>query len=127
MNKNIKERDEILFGEYKPDAYRYGGIRYFSRLDVSTLKRLIDANYIELDECQNYSPTTEDFCNFMETHPEFTDHGYAISDKRDDYRITIEGIESDEKCKDPETVEEFIALCRFADEFNLNTPYAWWD
>ena len=127
LNTNIKERDTILFGEYDPSAYKYGGIRHFEYLDYPTLQKLVDKKFIDPEGCQNYSPSTGDFLAFMEAHPEFTAHGYAIGLNRDDYRITIEGIESDEIFSDVGTLEEFVGLCRFADYFCLNPPYAWWD
>ena len=126
MNKNIKERDKIIFGKYEPDAYKYGGIHHFNGLDHYRLQKLIDKDFIDPEECQNYSPSTEEFLDFMKDHPEFTAHGYAVSIDRDDYRVTLEGIESDERM-DYETMVDFVELCRLADDFCLDTPYAWWD
>lgn len=128
MNKDFNKRDEILFGVYNKDAYKYGGIRHFENLDADTLKQLLDEGFIEPEEVQNYSPTTMEFYEFISAHPNFTAHGYAVSPNRDDYRITLEGIECHESC-DAKTMREFIELCRFADELSMNDEYmyAWWD
>ena len=128
MNKDFNKRDEILFGGYSEDAYKYGGIRHFEYLDVDTLKQLIDEGFIDPEECQNDSPTTMEFYEFMKKYPDFTAHGYAVSPVRSDYRITLEGIE----CSEPytnETLRDFVELCRFADEFCVNQSYAyaWYD
>ncbi len=128
LNDNVERRDEILFGTaYSADRYRLGGACHFNRLGIDRLRTLVDEEFIDLDECQNYSPSTGDFLEFMTIHPEFTAHGYAISPDRDDYRVTIEGIESDREIEDYAVLEEFVDLCRFADEFCINPPYAWWD
>lgn len=126
MNKNVKRRDKILFGSADVD-YKFGGIEHFRGIDCDTLEQLLEEDFIDPEECQNCSPSTEEFFEFMKRHPEFTAHGYAVSPKRSDYRITIEGIESDEDCNNQEVLEDFIGLCRFADEFCIHPPYAWWD
>lgn len=128
MNKDFNKRDEILFGVYNKDAYKYGGIRHFKNLDVDALKHLLDEGFIDPEEAQNDSPTTMEFYEFISAHPNFTAHGYAVSPDRDDYRITLEGIECYEPC-DVKTIRDFIELCRFADELSVNDEcmYAWWD
>ena len=128
MNKDFNKRDEILFGVYNKDAYKYGGIRHFKNLDVDALKHLLDEGFIDPEEAQNDSPTTMEFYEFISAHPNFTAHGYAVSPDRDDYRITLEGIECYESC-DTKTIRDFIELCRFADELSVNDGcmYAWWD
>ena len=130
MNKNIKERDEIIFGTYDKDTYM-GGARHFRYMNVDTLKKLINKGYIELDECQNCSPSTREFFDFMQEYPAFTAHGYAIIDTRDDYRVTIEGIECDrldDVTSNIEALKDFVRLARFANEFDIDDGfYCWWD
>lgn len=128
MNKeNVNERDMILFGEpYDKAKYQYGGVRHFSELTAEELKELVDKDFIDLEECQNCSPTTQDFMEFLEEHPEFTAHGYAVSPERSDYRITLEGIKSEVE-PDMDILEAFIEFCRFADDFSIHPLYAWWD
>jgi len=50
--------------------------------------------------------------------------------ERDDYRVTIEGLECNEHC-DEETVKKFKRFCKNADDksINLKKPYfySWWD
>lgn len=126
MNKDVNKRDMILFGEeYNKDEY-IGGARRFSDITLENLKRLVDEDFISLYEAQNSSPTTEEFIDFMESHPGFTVFGYAISPERCDYRITIEGIQSNEM-PDEETLIDFVSNFRWADEFEYDPPYAWWD
>ena len=127
LNRDIKTRDEVLFGKYNPDRYHFGGIARFEGLDVETLKWLLEHNFADPDETQNDSPTIEEFLDFMERHPEFTAHGYAVTDKRDDYRISIEGVETNETPADRETIFDFMGWFRFADELQLDPPYCWYD
>lgn len=131
MNDNYKERDRILFGEYDPDKY-LGGIRRFQNIDVQTLNTLVAHNYIELSECQNDSPSTEEFLEYAKAHPDIRFCGYAVSPDRDDYRITIEEVY--QTLDGIDEILEFVRYFRFADEFTIdecaNGLYeadAWWD
>lgn len=126
-NMDIKKRDEFLFGNYDPHRYDLGGISRFRYLYVEGLKWLVDEGFADPDEAQNDAPTIEEFINFMENHPEFVAHGYAVTDERDDYRISIEGIESDDEIVDVDTLKDFVDMFRFADEFYIDPPYCWFD
>jgi len=127
MNYDVNKRDNIVFGEdYCKEKYM-GGVRHFEWLDYTTIKRLMDEDFLDPDDCYNNSPTAKEFADFLEGYKDFTAFGYAISPERADYGVTIEGIESDRTFKLLAEAEEFIHLCRFADSFSLHTPYAWWD
>ena len=107
--------------------YRSGGTEHFSNLSVDTLKILIDENFIHLGECQNCSPSTEDFYNFLLKYPFFKAYGYAVSPERYDYRITIEGIEGI-----PMIDKDIIAFADFAKNADVlqchdTKCYCWWD
>ena len=104
-----------------------GGIERFSNLSVDILKILIDEKFISLDECQNCSPSTEQFYNFLLEHPCFTAHGYAVSPERNDYRITIEGIEGIPKT-DKDALD-FVNFAKRADELDCTDSnyFCWWD
>lgn len=126
--KNVDERDKIIFGEkYKQNKY-LGGCRSFSDLDVDALKQLIDMNFIDLEECQNFSPSVEEFYEFMKSHPCITCHGYAVSPERSDYRVTIEGLEYI-GIVTMEMLVDFVDMFREADEFSVSTNglYCWYD
>ena len=124
MNKDFKRRDEILGIANKKYM---GGIIHFEAIDVQTLKLLIDEDFIELDEAQNCSPTTKQFYEFMCEHPQVKAEGYAVSPERDDYRVTIEGLNCHENTT-KELKTQFTEFCNDADEFQI-TPFlrSWWD
>lgn len=130
MNKNYTERDTILFGSYEPIHY-CGGVRYFQNLTLETLNKLIKKDYIDLYECQNDSPTTEEFREYAQTNDNVVFGGYAVSPDREDYRITITTINQD--LKDADEMLEFVQNFRYADDFEVEkssegySGMAWWD
>ena len=133
MNNNYKKRDEIIFGNYNANRYSCGGC---ARADVSyvQMKKLVDEDYISLDENQNDSPTTEDFMNAIQGYENnVTFEIYAIEPEREDYRVTIDGISIHFSDKDKDALSFFVEQWRYADEFNIyeqNGEYyirAWWD
>ena len=126
MNMDIKIRDKMIFGSYSPDGY-LGGCKHFGRLSLETLKELIKLEFADPEETQNCSPAIAEFVEFMENHPGYYAHGYVVSDKRSDYRVTVEGIAKDGPCDDQDELEAYVAFARFADEFDMNPPYCWWD
>lgn len=126
--ENVDERDLILFGEeYNEDKYG-GGCRSFSDLDVESLKKLIDMDFIDLSEAQNYAPSVEEIYYFMKDHPLVTCHGYAVSPDRSDYRVSIEGIEYCGAVT-MEMLVDFVDMFKEADEFSVSTNglYCWYD
>ena len=126
MNKDIEKRDKILFGSYNPDDYM-GGIKRFDNVTVETLNKLIDEEFLDGDGTQNYSPTVDKFIEFMEEYPNWTAFGYAVSNHRGDYRITVTGIERNEGMTQiDKELEDFVDLARHAEEFDIK-GYCWWD
>ena len=126
MNMDIETRDKIIFGSYNPNGY-LGGCKNFKELSLETLKELVALGFADPEETQNYSPTITEFIEFMENHPGYYAHGYTVTDKRPDYRVTIEGIAKDEPCADQDELEAFVLFARHADDFDMNPPYCWWD
>lgn len=128
LNKDWQTRDTLLFGDAEIEAYKYGGCRRFSSADVETIRTLMEFGYIDPDDCQNCSPYAGDILAFLESHPCFTAHGYAVSPDRADYRITLEGVEL-RGTYDSDTFIDFLELFRFADEFMVGTDflYCWYD
>lgn len=118
--------DKRLEGRY---GKWMGGTRHFRLMPIDDVNKLVDLKYLELEERQNESPTTETFIKFMTKWKKYdvTAHGYAVSKKRDDKRVTIEGLEvhSSKARKDPVFVREWFLFNRFADELDENR--SWWD
>lgn len=125
MNKDIRTRDEVLFGEYDKEQY-LGGTRRFSGVTLEDLQFLFEHDFIDPFDAQNYSPTAQEYYDFLQKYPAFSVHGYAVSDDRDDYRVTIEGVNHAGKMTEEEMVA-FVELFRFADEFDFQTGYCWYD
>lgn len=145
LNKDYKLRDRIIFGkeiDWQPASYKKGkaapppaGIKYFILLDVFRLEKLVELKLIDLNQAQNLSPTVARFFKFMKKYPMTAAHGYAVSPNRDDYRVSIEGIQ----CYSPlglipkKYMNIFNSFCMtsfsFPDEIILDRfeCYSWWD
>lgn len=128
-NKDWETRDKLIFGETDKSKYM-GGCRSFSGLDYRTLCALLEEKFIDPQEAQNNSPTTEEIMSFMKAYPDFTAHGYVVSIDRDDYRITIEGVDGRDYAHSnapKELLRDFFDLFRYADEFDIRNLYCWYD
>ena len=134
MKYNASKVEKIVFGG-KP-TYSSGGIEPFSHLHPSKLKQLVEEGLVDPDGSQNDSPTTQEFLEFGEQFPFVRYIGYAVSPKRPDTRLTIEGIVVSETNVPEEALRSFRKafkkFCHAADELDL--PYenykfyrAWWD
>lgn len=141
FNKDYILRHKIIFDtDFDEDKYKFGGTYHFKDLSFEKLKKLIELRFADPEDAQNDAPTIKQFYdlvnNHFEQHPEITEyisfHGYVVSHRRDDYRVSIEGlylnwfgVEIDE------FVNEVISLCRHADEFDLDIVkkelYCWFD
>lgn len=125
--ENVAKRDEILFGAYNPKMYS-GGVRGFHDVDLETLVRLRDEQFLDIYEQHNCAPEIGDIMEFLADHENFLVGGYAVSANREDYRVSIDTIycEGDYDYKD---IFDFVKVFRFADEFvaNEETLYAWFD
>lgn len=125
FNKDAKARDTIIFGDYNEEKY-IGGIRQFEGMELSTLQTLVDFRFADPKETQNLSPSIGDFIAFMKENPGYVVDGYVVSEKRRDYRVSVEAIK---KIKPVRGLEEAVAFANFAssaDEFDGN-GFAWWD
>lgn len=127
MNKNIQMRDTIIFGRYDKDAY-IGGIRMFKQMNITTINRLLENDFIDLDFAQNDAPTNKELIDFLKTHNNFLLGGYTVTDKRNDYRVSFDSIE----CTSPDEAtqqdkEDFEKLCEYASKYSDADLYAWWD
>lgn len=125
LNMDIKTRDEMIFGKYDPDSYM-GGCRSFGNMSVDLLSKLVEMNFADPDDRQNDAPSIEEFIEFMNKWSGYVVHGYVISDKRSDYRVSVEAIEKIGEFKTKEEFEDFVSMFRYADEFDTK-GYTWFD
>ena len=125
-NYDDKRRCEIIGIDYPPKYL--GGCESFTGLTLYELNLLLNENFIDPEECQNCSPDTMEFKEFLVKYPEVTLHGYIVSPERDDYRVTIKGLEY---CGDVsrEMLKMFVDGYRFADDFICDDDYlyCWFD
>lgn len=125
--KNIRKRDEIIFGNYDPDTYM-GGIRRFEDMSYETLKLLVAEGFVDVEECQNLSPSIQDMMQFAEKYGKnYMFDGYVVSDKRDDYRVSVDGFKHIGPFEDFNEQNAFADFCSEADDLDLDLAYAWWD
>ena len=118
--KDDKRRREIL-GLKEENKYKNGGIDTIENVPVDIVQKLIDEKFVNPDEYQNDSPTTQEFLIFLKTHEGFTLSGYIVSPDRNDYRITFTSISGE--TEDADTISDFIDNFRMADEFDVNIDY----
>lgn len=119
-------RDQIIFGEPIDWGQRPNGIEHFSNLDIATLKQLNDLGYLNLKLRQNDSPTIGQFMEFMKEYPAVKCHGYVVSPFRNDYRVSIEGLECYTDLSD---IQDDFEQFNNADEFEASDErlYCWYD
>lgn len=100
VNKDYKSRNKILYGEEEisDKDYKQFGIIRFS-INKNQLQQLIDLKFINPMAYHNKGSTIKDFLRIYEAlipmHKKFKSIqflGFAISEKRNDYRIEIDGI-----------------------------------
>lgn len=126
MNKDIVTRDTMIFGSFDREKYM-GGVRKFSNLPCSVLMNLVTEDFADPEETQNNSPTIREFIEFMKKYAGYTAHGYVVIDTRDDYRVSVEGIDKGGDADSIEELKEFVKLCRWADDLDVDTMYCWYD
>jgi len=127
LNQDWKKRDKILWFNSDQGIEEGYDIYHFSGVTLETLEKLVNENFMDVEERQNSSPSVKEFMEFMKDHPDkFTAHGYAISHKRQDYRVSIEGIQQTGKMTYKE-MADFAEFAHGADEFKVKIGYCWWD
>ena len=129
MNLDYKQRDIIIFGFEKDWSKSIGGTLHFEGLSKDKLQELVNKGFADPKECQNSSPSIQEFLQIGEISNKVTFHGYLVSPDRQDYRASIEGIDADDL-----TVDELLLLIKevhYADEFDFDKEKgsirAWWD
>jgi hypothetical protein len=136
-NQRELTRNKIIFGDtlYKDDRYQLGQYKDFVGLTLPQLEELVEKRFIDPEGTHNYSPSAQDFLNFLRRHPQFTVIGYVIGKEREDYRVSIDGIECDTSGMDDaefiNTVCEFFSCFygRQADVVKIERDriHVWWD
>lgn len=114
LNKDSKRRDEILGIKEWVDM---GGIMRIECITIDQMRELIDNDFLDLEEKQNFAPRIKYIYEFMKKYPDFEAHGYAVSPNRDDYRVSIEGVRLKRKAT-KEEYKEFRLLFEAADEIS---------
>lgn len=101
---------------------------YFDNLTGIEARKLLDSGAADSEDRQNDAPTFERITEFLERRPEFFGHGYIVGPRREDERITLEGVWS-EHVSSKKSLSEFAQLFRSADEFQVEGDYAraWYD
>ncbi|MBN1910697.1 MAG: hypothetical protein JW818_13205 [Pirellulales bacterium] len=126
FNMNVIERDSLLGLPDGADAS--GDITRFDKVDVETVEKLIRGRWADPRDRQNESPSIAEIFRFMKRWPQVKTCGYAVSSKRDDYRVSLEGISVEPDEVSPELKTEFIEFANGADELETDRRlYAWWD
>lgn len=130
LDSKAESRRLELLG-LSPGTRYDGGIKSFEGLDVERLERLLAEGLATPDGKQNEAPTIAEFLEFMRSEPRTRAHGYVVSPRRADCRVSIEGLEI--KLKPGEEAKDlrhrFVVFCRTADELcdTGDKLYSWWD
>jgi hypothetical protein len=129
-NMDQDRRDSLIpFKNDRWNAGYLGGIRRYEGLDVEVLGQLINEGFVDLEERQNNAPTIRRFYNFMKRYPEFKAHGYVVDKEREDYRLSVEGVEG--KALSDDAIKAFRNISRGADDRSVEAItgacYNWWD
>lgn len=118
-----------------PDTRYDGGMVRFEGLDAKRLAKLIAKGFADPAGRQNDSPTAARFLEFMKREPRARAHGYVVSPRRADCRVSVEGLTLTFQSTD--TPEERKAIARAFDEFchgadelgaeDDGSLRSWWD
>ncbi len=118
INPDLIENDQ--FQSYKD-------LMPFDSLTKEQLQKLIDQKFADPHDAQNDAPSNQEFLSFMTEHPDFVVDGYAVSPRREDYRVSITAIKHKDGRIDASDIAAFKNFVRNADEIDTITGYAWFD
>ena len=131
LNKDIKRRDELIFGDYDPLEYsgNSGGVRKFNGISVQTLKQLLEENFTDPDDDQNGSPSVREMLEFSEKwNNKYVFGGYAVEIWRADYRVSLDSMwREDLENLTADERKAFIDFVGEVDELDEENMSAWWD
>ena len=123
-------RDMLIFGEHDNKSY-HGGIRHFDKATRDVVEHLLNDNFLDPLSRQNDSSTAVMFLSFMNRYrdDELFGHGYVVSPKRPDYRVTFEGLTGEQLSH--AALGDFAHVFHNADDLMINSragsAYCWWD
>lgn len=106
------------------------GLIRFEFLTARAARHLLGIGAADPEDAQNSSPTFLEFAEWLEKHPSFAAHGYIVGPKRDDERITIEGVISmPDATLTKDDITDFSLRFKDADEFDIDDSgcRAWYD
>ena len=114
LNKDIAERDKLIYGRYRPRKYAYGSV-LFNGLSVKALNELINQKFIDFRQTTGHSPTVKEMLGFAKRYSDYTFHGYTTEEN-----ICITGI--DKECVAPtaDECQDFLRLFRNADDLRVD-------
>ena len=130
-SEQLDKRDRLIFGKpYDEARYSMGGICRFE-IPLTVVKELLIEGLADPDDCQNLAPSIVEIYNWCNEHTleDWYAHGYAVSGKRGDCRVSVEGIGSYKPLKRG-VVGEYKKMFYAADDLmgNTKTPaYCWYD
>ena len=128
LNKeNWNEAFEILKSNSNI-GFEGGGITSFDNLTLQGALTLLENKFLDPEEKQNFAPTINDMIEFVRTN--FPDkigfHGYIVPPRREDVRISFEGINNIPNSiftkKELETIFNFF---NYANELKLTRKNVW--
>ena len=123
LNKDIEQRDKLIFGRYRPRKYQYGNAAHFDGLAPGTLAELISRGFIDPEGRVGSSPTAGEVCEFVNKYNGYTVHGYSTSSDG----VCVEGVDKACVAETPEECQEFLRLFGDATELSVNGfMYAWY-
>ncbi len=140
LNKDEGLRNSILKPYLINKSGNYsGGALSFRDVPFDVMKKLFCFDFIDPRDTQNNSPTNREFIDFGKKFPFVKYHGYVISAEREDYRLSIEGVnfvvsKKDHKGKKTKLIKDFKKLNNGADELVVSEGedgsvefYSWFD
>ena len=125
MNMNDKRRHEIVGLDFSDEKY---DLKRIDNITADKLQILIDEKFADPTDCQNSAPSIADILEFLKANKGFSAHGYIITPKRNDYRVSLEGVDKRGDIS-VEDRQAFTDMFRMADEFTCdsNSCHCWYD
>jgi hypothetical protein len=118
----IADRDRILgITRQVYDVERFQGAT------GADLLAILEGGMADPDDTQNDAPSYREFVDWLLANPKFRAHGYVVTERRPDCRVSIEGVEGGPVT--PKEMAAFVEFSRHADEFEATRKYcrSWWD
>ncbi|MGG1516380.1 hypothetical protein ABE504_13255 [Paenibacillus oryzisoli] len=128
FNLDYETRDKLLKLEVDWED-KMNRVIKFEPCQVDILESLVNQKFINPQDRQNNSPTVKEILEFMRKHPALFVYGYAVSPKRRDFRISLEGLAVNQEDVTDELKEAFLDFCKGATEIHtegVNGLLSWW-